>query len=156
MSEPLASTAELDRFMRNVDIVPGSCWEWRGKPNNMGYGRIYCRGAREYAHRAAWIIFEGAIPEGVVVCHKCDNPLCVRTSHLFLGTQFDNLADMTRKGRRSMRRGADNMNARLTEQDVREIRASTEPHSVLAARYGIQTNQHIKRIQEREVWTHVE
>jgi hypothetical protein len=81
----------------------GPCIEWDGARMATGYGVITLRGAdgvRSYVvHRLVWQIFHGPIPEGLFVCHHCDNPPCIRVDHLFLGTHADNMADMVAKGR---------------------------------------------------------
>lgn len=97
------------------------CWEWKGSALKTGYGLFgMSAGRRVGAHRAAWILTFGSIPNGLFVCHHCDNPCCVRPSHLFLGTHADNTRDMTRKNRQSS--GSRNAAAKLTEKDVRFIK----------------------------------
>lgn len=96
-----------ERFWSKVEMIPfHSCWEWMGAPtmtNRSGsYGEIRLGGRKDpkiLAHRASWIIHFGAIPEGKFVCHKCDNPGCVRPDHLFLGNNQDNMNDMKKKKR---------------------------------------------------------
>lgn len=92
------------RFWPKVDRSGGSdaCWTWTASLHTNGYGQIGSggRGRPLLAHRVAWELFCGAIPVGMVVCHRCDNHLCCNPSHLFIGTQAENLEDMTRKGRR--------------------------------------------------------
>lgn len=88
-----------------------------------------------YAYRFAWEIENGPIPDGLEVCHRCDNPQCVRVSHLFLGTFIENMEDKVRKGRQQ--RGDGHARARLTAEAAREIRASEESLGVLASRFGV-------------------
>lgn len=101
-----------ERFWRRV-MKPESdgCWTWTGSTAGYGYGRVFVDGRQQSAHRVAWELTNGPIPEGLIVCHKCDNPPCVRPLHLFLGTHKDNSQDMVRKQRgpgqkNSVRRGS--------------------------------------------------
>jgi hypothetical protein len=96
-----------ERLWSRVDIRgPNDCWEWKGKCSAGGYGRIRIGGGgspESAASRVAWIITNGDIPEGLFVCHRCDNPPCCNPAHLFLGTAQDNVADMVAKGRNHKR-----------------------------------------------------
>ena len=89
---------DIDRFWRKVQKSDG-CWRWTGKPNKKGYGRFGVNWMVILAHRFAWEATNGPIPDGLSVLHRCDNPICVRPDHLFLGTIADNNADMRAKGR---------------------------------------------------------
>ena len=75
------------------------CIEWEGLRNSKGYGRAWYEGKMWLAHRAAWAKVHGPIPEGMCILHRCDNPPCVNSDHLFVGTQADNIRDAQRKGR---------------------------------------------------------
>ena len=96
---------DVNRFWLNVDLdgpihaVCGRCWVWTGPRNRHGYGRIKCQGITVLVHRLSWEIHCGEIPEGLCVCHKCDVPNCINPTHLFLGTNADNMADRDAKGR---------------------------------------------------------
>lgn len=79
------------------------CWPWRGTKNTQGYGWIRFQGGNWRAHRLAWVFTVGKIPEGMLVCHKCDNPSCCNPKHLFLGTHRDNSLDKYAKGRDNTR-----------------------------------------------------
>jgi len=89
----------LEEYFRSRVRRGDGCWTWTGNLNQFGYGIVCVRGVKKRAHRVAWEIEHGPIPHGLFVCHHCDNPCCVRTDHLFLGTPKDNCADMHRKGR---------------------------------------------------------
>ena len=93
MKQPLG-----DRFGTKVQSGSG-CWEWTGTRTKRGYGQLGVSGKTKWAHRVSWEINNGPIPDGLFVCHHCDNPPCVRPSHLFLGTHQDNMRDMAEKGR---------------------------------------------------------
>lgn len=107
-----------------------ACWLWPG-PLSHGYGALHGKRAHRVVYEAAY----GPVPPGLHVLHRCDTPACVRPSHLFLGTQADNIADKVAKGRQA--KGEGNNHAKLTESQVRAIRSSSKSGAALAREYGI-------------------
>jgi hypothetical protein len=86
-------------FWKYVEIIPDSCWTWKGSKAPFGYGHMSWNGKSNYAHRVSWMIHNGPIPDGMVVMHKCDCPECTNPDHLQLGTQIENMRDRDLKGR---------------------------------------------------------
>jgi hypothetical protein len=124
------------------------CREWTGRRDPNGYGRT----TTYLAHRVAWELEHGVVPDNLVVMHTCDNPACTEVEHLRLGTRAENQADMKAKGRST--RGERHPNTRLAAVEVLEIRASTEPKAEVAERFGISIS-HVYGIQSRRKWTHL-
>lgn len=110
-----------DRFWAKVDIDVNGCWEWKGAKNSEGYGTIGINGKIKGTHRVSWWLAHGEWPSQFVL-HKCDNPSCVRPSHLFLGNNSDNMKDKFAKGRDS-NRGERNPARKLTQSLADEIRS---------------------------------
>lgn len=128
------------RFEQRTKKV-GKCLIWTGHKSPDGYGVIGIgRGAQFRVHRIAWEMGHGKIPQGLLVCHSCDNPVCVNISHLFLGTPMDNVQDMLSKGRNVNPKGEHHPLAKLSDQQVMEIqklRRSGALLSEIANRFGI-------------------
>lgn len=116
------------RLANGLDDAPDDgCWVWQRTANNHGYGTLTINGRQHYAHRLAYELGFGPIPEGTHLLHRCDNPRCINPAHLRPGSQSDNMADAVEKGRLippivrmiGVRNGA----AKLNDQKVVEIRA---------------------------------
>ena len=126
----------------------GDCLVFPGYYDRGGYGRIRAGGCPFLAHRFAWILAHGEIPTGMLVCHKCDNPPCVRRDHLFLTDHAGNMGDKVRKGRAWTGR------AKLSECDVREIRrrsAAGESGRSLSRSFGVGETT-IRDIRHGKIW----
>jgi len=131
----------VERFWSKVQKSEG-CWTWKAGFYRTGYGAFHVKRKKRFAHRVAYEFEIGPIPVGKVVMHTCDNPACVRPEHLRVGDQAENVADMIQKkrDRRPNLKGAENGRAKLTEEDVREIRRRLRAGATqteLALEYGV-------------------
>ena len=118
------------------------CWLWTGAVKEHGYGVIGLGGRDEgtaKAHRVAWKLYRGDIPENGCILHRCDQPMCVNPNHLFCGSLSDNMKDCVRKGRHRLpnNRGENAKWAKLTLDAVQDIRRRLATGPEYAARYGV-------------------
>jgi hypothetical protein len=157
------STKFLERFWARVvrSGEPDGCWEWHGPLSAGGYGKIRLEGTRKFSstHRLAYIIQVGPIPKRKLVLHQCDNRRCLRESHLFVGTQKDNIRDMFAKGRANKARGRQHGMAKLTEAQVLQIlkkyRTGSFTLQELGDIYGVCVMQ-VSRIVRGKRWAHLQ
>lgn len=140
---------------------PDECWGWTGAKAHKGYGHLLgsdgMDGPHVRAHRLSWEIHFGPIPEGLLVCHHCDNPPCTNPRHLFLGTVADNSQDSVRKGRNWWPefRGERHPNSKLTDKQVCLIRTSDETNAALGRRLRV-TGSAVGQARYGRNWRHVE
>lgn len=115
------------------------CRNWTGTVEGGGYGLIWVNGKNVGAHRLSYEVAYGPIPEGLNVCHRCDNRRCCEPDHLFAGTQAENMADMIRKGRKPWLAGELNTRSKLTDAIAAEIRSlkGVIPQKDIAVRFGV-------------------
>ncbi len=162
----------MDRLLENIDKdgpVPhaspelGPCWEWLGSRTKEGYGHINIRIARrsyvqKYVHRLMYQESAGVLDDASKVLHRCDNPGCANPSHLFLGTQADNMHDRDRKGRGYFKTGSQHPQAKLTDQDVISVRLAATDGSLIRReamdRLGI-SDATLSRIISGKTWSHL-
>jgi hypothetical protein len=153
--------SDEERLLSRVKINHSTgCWEYIGPILNSGYGQIKGRGAFT-AHRLSWLIHKGAIPKGMCICHRCDNRICVNPDHLFLGDIRANSVDMWKKGRghrnaaQPKQRGVRHWKAKLTVEQILEIRKRRdEPRKLLAKEFGTSA-RYISSIICRTKWKHL-
>lgn len=145
-----------DKLLSRIKISPDGCFEWqgarKGKTKAEGYGLTSWNGKAIKAHRASYLAFRGPIPDGLHVCHTCDNPCCINPAHLFLGTVLQNRRDSVDKGRAA--RGEGHGKARLTVKDVLAMRADHESglsYAAIARKYGTRSS-HTWAIVNRRLW----
>jgi hypothetical protein len=149
----------VEHFLANYreNKVTG-CWDWIGAMFTNGYGSFKCKEFSRIqipASRASWILSKGEIDETIFVLHRCDNRRCVNPEHLFLGDGKANMEDCKAKGR--MNKGEDRPQAKLTEENVaelRKLRSEGWPWRRLAKRYGVSPSCILSAV-TRQTWDHV-
>lgn len=141
--------------MASKTITGPDCWLWSGTKDSWGYGQIKVLGYYRQAHRVAFELANGPIQRGLFVCHRCDNPACVRPDHLFLGTPNDNHRDMMRKGRASFATGERHSQAKISARDAARIPllyADGLSMAAIGERFGIHATT-VSSVLRGRTWT---
>lgn len=133
-----------DKFAEYVIRSDEGCWPWSGPKDKDGYGVFFYEGKQYRAPPFALKLDGRPVPKGMMACHHCDNPICIRPTHLYPGTSKQNIADM-------MSRGRGNHGKKLTWDQVIEIRKLDDKHETIAAIYGV-SRSNISLIKERKTW----
>lgn len=147
---------EFDRFIEKVEKTD-SCWNWTAGKYRGGYGQfrrlVDGKWTMAKTHRYSYEYFKGAIPKGYQICHTCDNPSCVNPEHLFAGTHKDNMQDMVKKGRRSLK--TRNPQHRWLSKElavqIREDHKQGLSYAELQEKYT-QSKQQISRVVRGDIW----
>lgn len=156
------ATDDVLRERIHENVIKCGCWVWTRSSLPSGYGRISIGAQKQdYVHRVSYRVFKGAIPDGMLIMHSCDNPRCCNPDHLSAGTQFDNMQDCSRKQRvrvfiRESSAGESNGRAKLKECDVLEIRRmhTLTPLAELAHLYGV-SRATLDLVRKGKTWRHL-
>jgi hypothetical protein len=151
-----------ERLLKNSIPEPNSgCWLWLGGlqhyDKQASYGGLSFQGKSIAAHRASFEVFKHPVPAGKEVCHSCDNPFCINPEHLFVGTHLENMQDRDKKKRRTAVKGEKNNLAKLTAEQVLEIRVLLEkgiPQQKIAEQFNI-VQTAVSLIKNRHNWGHI-
>ena len=148
-----------ERFNEKVDkgesyLLWQDCWLWTASKNEYGYGKIMADGKVKHAHRVAYELYVAPIPDGMLVCHHCDNPSCVNPEHLYIGSHSENIQDRDERGR--TQRGETHVRAKLTEVDVLKIRSlcKVRTRRRLGKMFGVSYGT-ISCVINRQTWKHI-
>ena len=148
----------IEEKLKRYVIGNCNCWNWIGSKDRDGYGVFgHHRNKQIKAHRASYAFYVGEIPNGMMVCHSCDNPSCINPQHLFVGTAKDNTQDMIKKQRRPILSGENHPNAKITDHqahEIKQLRKQNVPLTSIANQYGI-SFQTVSSIAKGTTWKHI-
>jgi hypothetical protein len=144
----------IRRIMERTVLRPSGCIEWQGSKNGDGYAFVRFEGKTRKLSRLIWELNKGPIPEGLQILHQCDNRGCINISHLFLGTQKDNVRDCVNKGRNTTWPGETNWFAKLSKEQVSDIKEDTRKQQDIADDYGI-SQPNVSMIKHGHSWRHL-
>lgn len=145
---------DIARFWSHVRVVsPGKCWYWMAFADDGEVGQFKIDGKAEIASRVAYRLAHGDIPDGMVVRHTCDTPLCCNPKHLLIGTHADNVQDRVSRDRSA--RGEENGRAKLTADAVRLIRRSPLSDEYFAKRFNVDRSS-VTAARKGLTWKHIE
>jgi DNA-binding XRE family transcriptional regulator len=149
----------MQRFWNKVQKGKrDECWLWLGGINSTGRGIFWFNGNSVHAHRVAWILTNGPIPQNKWILHHCDNGPCVNPKHLFIGDHAANMRDMIAKGRQADQRGENSHRAKLASSQVKKIRRRWKPYiysqQKLANEYGVSRSA-IQAVLDGRNWKHI-
>ena len=138
-------------------VTETGCWLWEGSVGTNGYGAAFLKRKRLAVHRLAYSCWVGPIPEGMMICHKCDTRTCINPNHLYAGTALTNNRDTVARGRRVPIIGAGHKRAKLDEAKVKDIRRNISGLSQkdMASKYGVDKSV-INEVVNYKIWKHVE
>lgn len=140
-----------ERLFAKAKPDKSGCLLWCASVDSRGYGHLGVDGKTVRAHRLAWEMEHGPIPDGQHVLHKCDVRTCINVDHLFLGTHAENMRDMFRKGRRPAPRGERNGSAKIDSAVAAAIRGDKRIYREVALSFGVSPTQ-VGRIKRGESW----
>lgn len=144
-------TQPLERIWDHIK-KEGDCWVWTAHKHPFGYGMIMVNGIPTGCHRISWELTNGPIPHGMSVLHKCDNPSCINPSHLFLGTQDDNMKDRSKKGRAP--KGESHPMSKISEEMAIKIKHSMLSGYKCAALFHVSPST-VHSIRSGKTWRHI-
>ncbi len=139
----------FDRATGRYEKADSGCWEWTASNDGRGYGVVWYRGRLQKAHRAFYMESIGEIPDGMDLCHSCDNRACVNPAHMFVGSRLENMQDCVRKGR--FPRGVHSHKTTIGPEKAALIREDPRSYREISAHYGVSMGS-ITKIKKYGAW----